>query len=92
MSHPLQEQQPPGMVLREMKGPAGGDGGRGRGGEPSRTWPTALMRQRYTPTDGTGEVPGRRGRGGVHPSPWGTWRTLEAGSGHHRQVCVQGEG
>lgn len=31
MSHPLQEQQPPGMVLREMKGPAGGDSGRGRG-------------------------------------------------------------
>lgn len=84
MSHPLQEQQPPGTMLKEMdKGPAGGDGGRGRGWGPSRTWPTAPMRQRYTPTDGTGEVPGRRGRGGAHPSPWGTWQTLDVGNGHH---------
>lgn len=92
MSHPLQEQQPPGMVLREMKGPAGGDSGRGRGGGPSRTWPTAPMGEQYTPTDRTGDVPGRRGRGGVYPSPWGTQQTLEAGSGHNLQVCVQGEG
>lgn len=93
MSHPLQEQQPPGMVLREMKGPAGGDSGRGRGGGPSRTWPTAPMGEQYTPTDRTGDVPGRRGeevftqvRGG-HSRPWR--RVVDTTS---KSVCrVKGE-
>lgn len=92
MSHPLQEQQPPGTVLREMKGPAGGNSGRGRGGGAKQDLAHSPDRRVVHLTDGREMCQGRGGEGGVHPSPWGTQQTLEAGSGHHLQVCVQGEG